>query len=420
MKRPCIHVDPLPSQVRHQWLAIRANISGRPCRRRRNGEVFFEVPEHLASWTSVCGDADDRHDLWLRSAIFPAMEAGYDLVIHGNVSAALLANVEVYQRIIANWWSQYRVVHVSGDCEIAGATRVPPTEAVLTFSGGLDSIHTLYCHQRQLRGRNSRQIPLCIFVHGYDIPLQDTAFQEAFRRAQRIVESLGSQLTPVRTNLRAMLPPWPECYPTALAAVLSLFSRRFSEGIVAPSVSYRHDHLYEEGYGSSPTSDWLLSSHDFRITHDLADATRVEKTRILCDCETAQADLRVCWAGDDLSTNCGVCPKCLWQMLCMRAVGLTDFRAFQHPLSAERVAHMPVPSRVHWDDLSTCLEYARQTGRDHLDEFVALGHALQTSPLAAGRPSVAHATGALPRSWGMVQRTARQLARLVTWPRRAA
>ncbi len=420
MNRPCIHVHPLPNERRGPWLAVRAQISGHPRRRRRNGEVYFEVPDQFDQWTALCGDVEDRHDVWLRSAIFPAMEAGYDLVIHGNVSAGLLANVEVYQTIIANWWSQYQVVNVSAEQEIAGAAKLAPTDALLTFSGGLDSIYTLYCHQRRLRGRNSRQIPLCIFVHGYDIPLWDVSFQNAFERARRIVESLGSQLAPVRTNLREMLPAWPECYPTALAAVLSLFSRRFAEGLVASSVTYRHDRLHEGGYGSSPTSDWLLSSHDFRITHDLANATRVEKTQVLYDCETAQANLRVCWAGDDLSTNCGVCPKCLWQMLCMKAVGLTDLRAFEHPLNAERVALMPVASRVHWDDLAACLDYARQAGRGELKEFVALAHALQVSPMAAARRDPVQTPHAEPGRSGLVRRTASQLARLVVRSKPAA
>lgn len=395
MDPSCIHVHPLPHEQRGPSLAVRAAITGHPHRwrrrDRRNGTVWFEVPDRLAAWLPLRGDAVDRHDLWLRACIFPAMESGRDLVIHGNVSAALLANIEVYQSIISDWWPQYRMVNVSADREITEAPAAAPAEAVLTFSGGLDSIHTLYCHQQGLRGRNSRRIPLCVFVHGYDIPLRDAAFQGAYGRAERIVRSLGSELVSVRTNLRSLLPSWPESYPTALAAVLSLFGRRFAEGLVASSVNYRNDYLHEGGYGSSPTSDWLLSSHDFRITHDVANATRVQKTEVLCHCATACAELRVCWAGADLSTNCGRCPKCLWQMLCMRAIGLTDFRAFQRALCAEQVAAMPIPSRVHWEDLRMCWEHARQTGRDGLAEFVALRSVLQASPFA---PAQTHADSA--------------------------
>ncbi len=387
MNSPCIHVEPLPNEQHGAWVAVRAAIAGHPHRwrrrDRRNGTVYFEVPDRLAAWTPLQGAADDRHDIWLRAAIFPAMESGRDLVIHGNVSAALLANIEVYQRIICDWWpNRYRVVDVSADRELTDAPSAAPAEAVLAFSGGLDSIHALYCHQHRLRGRNSRRIPLCVFVHGYDIPVMDDAFQGAFQRAERVVTSLGSELVPVRTNLRTLLPPWPESYPTALAAVLSLFGRRFSEGLVASAANYRNACAYEGGYGSSAVSDWLLSSHDFRITHDVADATRVQKTEVLHHCETARAELRVCWAGADLSTNCGCCSKCLWQMLCMRAVGLTDFRAFQQALCPDRVAAMRIPSRYHWLDLQACWEHARQAGRGRLAEFEALRRVLLASPYA--------------------------------------
>ena len=94
-------------------------------------------------------------------------------------------------------------------------------------------------------------------------------------------------------------------------------------------------------------ADWLLSGHDFRIVHDLADASRAEKTRVLCDWEVARRNVRVCWSGADLSTNCGVCSKCVWQMLCLLANGIEDYGAFAEPLTTERVAAMSVPSSVH-------------------------------------------------------------------------
>ena len=380
MSRSCMHIDPLPSGIRSGRYTIRAKWSGHPHWRKRNGIVFFDLPEALAAEALACDQLDARHDLWLRAAIFPAMEAGHDLYIHGAVSRALLANLEIYQCMIADWWPEkYRVVGLRADQEIEGPAPSAATEAVLTFSGGLDSIFSLHAHQRQLRGRNSRHIAWCVLVHGYDIPLTDNAFDGAFVRAQQIVESLGSRLIPVRTNLRRHLPAWPESYATALAAALSLFAGRYAEGVVASSVNYRNDHLHEEGYGSSPSSDWLLSGHDFRIVHDLANASRAEKTHVLCDWEEARRNVRVCWSGADLSTNCGVCSKCVWQMLCLLANGIEDYRAFAEPLTTERVATMSIPSSVHRRDLEACLEYATRNGHGDRPELVALRQVLTAS-----------------------------------------
>ena len=169
-------------------------------------------------------------------------------------------------------------------------------------------------------------------------------------------------LVPVRTNLRRHLPAWPETYATAMAAALSLFAGRFYRRARASSVNYRNDHLHEEGYGSSPSCHWLLSGHDFRLVHDLADASRAEKSRVLSD-EVARRNVRVCWSGADLSTNCGVCPKCIWQMLCLLANGIEDYAAFAEPLTTERVATMSVPSSVHEQDLQACLAFATRQGR---------------------------------------------------------
>ncbi len=376
-----MHVEPTPSTTRwdaagKEWTVRQATVSGHPSRRHRNGSLFFEVPVEFADVLATDGRAEDTLDPFACAVIFSAMEAGRDVRIHGNVSAKLLANLEIYQSIVSTWWPKYRAVHVSADKEIhaEGAldSRVPG-EAIMGFSGGMDSIHSLYCHHHQLHGRNSRRIPICLFVHGFDIPLTDSSYDAAFRRVQAISDSLGSRLVPVRSNLKRMLPSWPNTHASASAAALSLFSRRFREGLIASSFHYRNLLGPRFGYGSTPLSDWLLSSHNFQIVHDFADERRVEKTKVLRECQVACEKIRVCWAGDDLSGNCGKCGKCVSQMLCMKAVGIRDFSAFARHLSADSVRAMQVASAAHWEELQACCCAADAAGLGASDEFRACG-----------------------------------------------
>ncbi|MHB8973896.1 MAG: hypothetical protein ACYC3X_26965 [Pirellulaceae bacterium] len=107
-------------------------------------------------------------------------------------------------------------------------------------------------------------------------------------------------------------------------------------------------------------------------------------------------------------------------MLCMRAVGITDFSAFERALSVERVANMPVPSHVHREDLQSCLEYARAHGQGQLAEFIALRQRLQNWQPGDRQEQEGHDTRAGRRRRGFVHRITGHLAKLSPWPRKAA
>ena len=427
MSEAMIHVEPAHVATRQDqagrvWVAVQARVTGHPAPRRRNGTMFIEVPLEFADDLAIGDQADDAMDPFVCAVIFSAMEAGCDARIHGRVSTQLLANLDTYQRIVSTWWPKYRPVNISADCEVASSnTRQgrDAQEAVMGFSGGMDSIHSLYCHHHHLRGRNTRRIPICLFVHGFDIALKDASYDGAFRRVEAITDSLGSRLVPVRSNIRQLLPSWPNSHPAALAAVLSLFARRFGEGLIASSFHYRNLVGPRFGYGSTPLSDGLLSSHDFRIVHDYADQLRVEKTRVLLASPVALERIRVCWAGEDLSGNCGRCGKCLAQMLSMTAVGIRDFRAFARPLSAANVKTMKVTSAAHWEELHACLETAMAAGMGDHDEFLALQHVLDEVRETFAPPRVPEREKA-PRTVRLWRRTNRRLTRLTRAFRRAA
>jgi hypothetical protein len=417
-----VHVEVLPPEVLDGWVRIRAAVRGHPRRTGRNGVVFFDVPADRHGWTTVQGRPDDLHDAFLRATVWSAMEAGGELTVHGRVSERLLANLERYQEIVCRWWPEYHVVRVRADEELddaaaaaAAGAALRRRDAVLAFSGGLDSVEALAAHQGARRGRNSLDVSACLFVHGFDIPLDDGAFSGALARARRLTARYSTELFVVRSNLKELLPLWETTFSAGIAAVLSLFERRFGVGLLAASSAYENEHWIASKDGSTPWSDPLLSSSTFRLVPDLA-VTRVEKTERLAGDDGVWRDIRVCWEGEDLSTNCGRCEKCVRQMLCMHACGIGDFSAFAAPLTPATVLATRLPMPVVVEEWRRCYEHACASGRGGAPVFVAAKRVLDAASHGAPRGS----------RWGLggiarrVRRRARRLWRRRPAPREAA
>jgi len=336
-------------------------------------EIFFEVPARTLDWLVIRGRADDRHDAFLRALLWAAMGSKSDLVIHGRVSSRLLANLERFQEIACRWWPEYRPVGLRADEELdeSAVPEAAERSTALAFSGGLDCIESLVAHKEGLRGRNTRDIAACVFIHGFDIPLDDDAFQRAFARAEAITKHYGTDLVPVRSNLKPLLPAWLTTFVGGISGALSLFERRFATGMLASSNAYEDMNSIPTRVGSTPLTDPLWSSETFRMEHDLA-VFRIEKTARLAPLPMVWKQLRVCWEGADRATNCGCCEKCIRQMLCMLACGVTDFSAFAVPLTLARLQAAPAPPPVVQPNWKECHAHAVQQGRGRDEIFVAM------------------------------------------------
>jgi hypothetical protein len=95
-------------------------------------------------------------------------------------------------------------------------------------------------------------------------------------------------------------------------------------------------------WGSHPLLDPNYSSGDVRIRHDGVTLSRLAKTKIVADWDTALQNLRVCnrtakYRQDSL--NCGECEKCTRTMLALLAIGaLKRTRAFPRDDVSEDMA----------------------------------------------------------------------------------
>ncbi len=256
-----------------------------------------------------------------------AMHAGEDLQVHGTVSPSLLRNLEDFQRAWAVWKPDYyRLITVRADREqeVSEAGR---NEAICCFSGGVDSCFTAYRHARGVSTRFPYPLRTAVLVHGFDIPLKETAYYEsACGKVTRQLQSLDIGLYRVATNFKELSVFWPHAFGTGVASVLSLFQRRYATGLIAQGVPYSsYQNLVE---GSNPMTDPLLSSTAFRIVPDGGGFQRWQKIKVISDWPEGMEHLRVCWEGEKKDRNCCDCEKCIRNILTFRALRLPLPKAF--------------------------------------------------------------------------------------------
>lgn len=301
-------------------------------------------------------------DHFVVGALFRAMEDGADIMAEGSVSPSLLRNLQEFTAAWANWLpGKYHNIAIE-----AGIEREPAPEgrkgAVSAFSGGVDAAFTMYRHHRGLARRLSRKVSAGMMAHGFDIPLGEPGiFDNAYRKALAMVESLGLELVPVSTNFREINGNWNETHGAAVASCLMLLQGRYSSGLIGSTEPYNALIL---PWGSNPITDPLLSSDSFEIVHDGAAYTRSEKIAVISDWQEALTYLRVCWQGEIKDRNCGTCEKCIRTILNFRLLGRDLPECFEKDVTNSDILRLKRLTPVSIAYLDEIVETAREAGID--------------------------------------------------------
>jgi hypothetical protein len=106
---------------------------------------------------------------------------------------------------------------------------------------------------------------------------------------------------------------------------LHSYSHEFRFGVTGGGEPY--DELVLP-WGQNPCTDYLLSGDGFSIVHDGAAFSRTEKIAVIAKDPVATRTIKVCWDAPDLSTNCGICEKCVRTRLNFKAVGVDNPACF--------------------------------------------------------------------------------------------
>lgn len=352
MSKPTLTLSPLGLQVHDGWSTLSWQL------RRPGAEPFtltHAVPQPYAHWLV----APDRGDHALAVALLVGMRQGWDIAVEGVVSPTLLANLEQLQRIWHRWCpEQYARVGLSSSAEAEVVSVADPRPALFAFSGGVDASFTLFRHLRGTVGRNNRQPGVALFVHGMDIPLERQAFfDRAQERALRVLTDTGVPLLCMRTNARDLGMDWEHSYGLQLGGCFLALQSRFSHAVKASGEPYE---ALVFPWGSTPMTDPLLSTATMHMEHDGCEFDRTEKVDWLAQQTRITTDLRVCWAGADLSRNCGECEKCVRTMLNFWAMGHKVPPAFPTELTPQRVKTVWVSNDVQLTEIKTLLTHARK------------------------------------------------------------
>jgi hypothetical protein len=206
--------------------------------------------------------------------------------------------------------------------------------ALTAFSGGVDSCFTAYRHVQGLAGRQTQRLVAGVMAHGFDIPIaEDEGFKAAADKAEALLTTLGLPLVRMASNVREVEHAWDDMMAAPIAACLMLLQPQARAGLIPGEFAY---HLLPR-WGVHPLSDRLLSSESFRVVHDGAGFTRMQKIEQIAQWPAAMNDLRVCWAGRRRDRNCGKCSKCVRTVLAFRSVGLGLPRAFDEDVADEDI-----------------------------------------------------------------------------------
>lgn len=294
-----IRISDIRTKVRGGLFRVTAEVNGR--------DLWFESGD-----TAL----EPSPEAFAGALLIPALTRGADLVVDQPLSAGWLANARSLMKIMREWWG-FPIVGVRTAASAAYSERRPPGRA-LCFSCGVDSFYSLL--------RSADRIDSIVFVHGFDVPVEDTARMEMVERHFRAVAAeTGKQGILVRTNLRVhpcmRRVSWNRAHGGALAAIGHLLAD-VGELVVAASVPIDYGHRW----GSHYEIDHLWSSEKTRIVHHGAELWRREKLREIACEPVVRKHLRVCWRATGGDLNCSECEKCIRTMIALSGLGrLEDF-----------------------------------------------------------------------------------------------
>jgi hypothetical protein len=236
------------------------------------------------------------------------------VVLEDPLSASWRKNIAMLLSVYNEWWGFAQLAPEAPEAAPPVPANGNSKETALLFSGGVDSFYSL------LRGRTRPQ--RLLFIHGYDIPLEDTARMEPYYRTfLEVAEKARVKPVLVRTNLRhhpLIRPPhWMQVHGGALAGAGHLLTQSLDRLLISSTNPYS----VSLPWGSHWRIDELWSSEKLHVQHTGAERTRNDKLREIAAEPIVQQHLRVCLENKSTSGNCCQCEKCLRTMLVLHQAG---------------------------------------------------------------------------------------------------
>jgi hypothetical protein len=351
--------DPIPANLRADlWIdtpTVGAASAEFACRLSLpDGEthnIWFRFPPETAPLLTRMADP------FVVAVLLHAMTRCRELVVHGDVSAALILNLCNFQEAFCAFHGgTYHPVRIEADRVVQAAAKPGTGRAITAFSGGVDSAFSIYLHTSRSRIVPKRPLCAALLMQGLDLTLEEpSVFARVANRCRTVTDDAGIALHTGATNLRTLPVPWDDQFGTAVAASLLFFQGTYSQGLIPSAYTYG---LLHPEHGSNPLTDPLLSSPLLAIIHDGAAYGRIDKLRELATWPAALAKLRVCWQ-PGRSENCGKCEKCVRTQLMLELCGVEACAAFPGTVSPDELGSLVIRTSGGLHELSYLLREAR-------------------------------------------------------------
>ena len=295
--------------------------------------LWYRVPNQYADYLTAQSDA------FLVAGLLAGMYFGEDIFVKGIVSPRLAYHLTEYQYILNFRFPEYlRQVNIVYD-RIQPSSR-HPTGVGTTFSGGVDSLYTLWKHLPQNQTNPDYQVSHALFIKGFDILHREKEnYLLLYDRYVKQLKKIGVVLVPLETNTLGVLHMrMPLSYlfgPIIVAAGIALAG--LHRVFYVPS-SWDYSCLKKRSHASDPLVDGLLSTDELSIIHHGAMQRRVDKVEEIADWELAQNVLWVCLEAkfEPQKWNCSRCEKCVRTMIPLYALGKLDrYPTFTKPFTRD-------------------------------------------------------------------------------------
>jgi hypothetical protein len=291
-------------------------------------------------------------DGFVNAVIFHAMGSGQDIRVDGRMTRSALLNLAAFQEAWCRWRPGiYKPVRIEPHSLVDDPPRAPP-QSIAAFSGGADAIFTALRH-----AGDPYVLESVLLVHGFDVPTdRPDQFGKLVQRVRPFLDHLKLRPRIVRTNIAELrFQDWLDSFLAQLSCCLHSFSHEFRFGLTGGGEPY--DALVLP-WGQNPCTDYLLSGDGFAIVHDGAAFSRTEKIAAIAQDPVATKAIKVCWEAPDLSTNCGVCEKCVRTRLNFKAVGIDNPSCFDGELTPQQIRDIRFSNESQRAGFRSILAYA--------------------------------------------------------------
>ncbi|WP_297277202.1 hypothetical protein [uncultured Brachyspira sp.] len=277
-------------------------------------EIYIKLPISEKQYLT------DLYDPYVVFNIFKMMSIGGECRIRGKVSKSLLDNLEMFVGCYKVWLpKQCKDITIIADEEVDEPKKLN-NDAVMCFSGGLDSVATLYRHCNGLAGRNNRNIKKLLAISGNRGVIENVEEVHEVRggRIKKMVSDMGLDVTFVDTNYYETDTIFSklETFLVVYVAIMMLYQDTYNNLIIASDQFIYYDSINVDGRGSNPIVNKLLQSNRFRLITDGEFITRIDKINTIKNWKLAIYNMLACDAPLTKDNKCcGTCNKCLFTKL---------------------------------------------------------------------------------------------------------